>query len=105
MSDVLNLYRSGKSAREIAVIVGVSVSWVYCKLASEKKHRRPRDPVQYEKQSEFTRANNPRVELLEKSLSLVASGCSYGEAATRLGLTRNDVAGYVFRAKKRAARL
>jgi DNA-binding CsgD family transcriptional regulator len=110
MSAVVRLYRSGKNLREVAAIVGMSAGWVRLRLIAEGEPRRrsggaPPNPELVSKISNTIRANNPRVELLEESLSLVASGCTFAEAAIRLGLTRSDVAGYVFRARKRAERV
>jgi hypothetical protein len=110
MSDVVSLYRSGKNLREVAAIVGMSAGWVRLRLIAEGEPRRRSggarlNPELVSRISATIRAKNPRAKLLEESLSLVASGSTFAEAATELGLTRSDVAGYVFRASKRAERV
>lgn len=83
---VLQMHRAGHFVPEIAAQIGVSDHAVRDLLIKNGLPTRS-----------FTEA-----EILRKAVALATKGNTYSEVAERLNITRNQVAGAVFRAKRKA---
>jgi hypothetical protein len=109
MTEMIELYQSGLSLREVGLRVGIPFSKVYLTLKPLGIVRKRNCPGQFrfealQKRSQTVRDQNPRAKDLSSAVELVTNcGYSFGKAADKLGLTRNDVAGAVYRHKRRIA--
>jgi hypothetical protein len=111
MTDDLTLYQSGLSLRDVGLLLGIPFRKVYAELKplgvvrSLKDSRKPMRFASVQKQSLTQRAKNPRAIQLANAVELVQKyGFSFGGAAAKVDLTRSDVAGAVYRAKRREER-
>jgi hypothetical protein len=106
MTEMLELYQSGLSLRDVGLRLGIPFRKVYAELKPlgviRTRKRGPMRLASLQKRSQTIRAANPRAMQLANAVELVEKyGYSFGDAAAKIGLTRNDVAGVVYRAKRR----